>query len=137
MTAEVQPRAHRGELAGDGAQRDRAPHAGSAAMTPPSPKAAAVSGPGPGAARRSRAPGGDGRRRREQPRRDGVQQVLAGAEHGRADRHRGRPGSARLGSLGASAGKKSGPVLSWTRVGGFRPCVNVPAACRTRWLARL
>jgi hypothetical protein len=41
--------------------------------------------------------------------------------------------SPRFSQPGATARKKSGPMLSYTRAAGFPPCLIVPAACRTCW----
>ena len=47
---------------------------------------------------------------------------------------RSEPGpshSPRFSQPGATARKKSGPMLSYTRAAGFPPCLSTPAACRS------
>ena len=49
---------------------------------------------------------------------------------------RSEPGpshSPRFSQPGATARKKSGPMLSYTRAAGFPPCLSTPAACRACW----
>ena len=49
---------------------------------------------------------------------------------------RSEPGpshSPRFSQPGATARKKSGPMLSYTRAAGFPPCFSTPAACRACW----
>ena len=52
---------------------------------------------------------------------------------------RSEPGpshSPRFSQPGATARKKSGPMLSYTRAAGFPPCLSTAAACRACWAAR-
>ncbi len=94
VAAEVQARAQRGELAGDGAEWGQG--AGRLQRRDDVTEPVGHSGDRPWLWRGRVQPGvrRPGRRRCQQPRRDGVQQVLAGAGRGRAEGHRAlwRPG---------------------------------------------